>query len=312
MSRNYGLGQRDMKKAGQAALAMNVKSKAISFLTAATNGERWSLFVDWAKKHQIVKMEDITFDLVCQYGKELAMQVESGDLAEATAQNYVSAVNSIMAIATDHAWKCVSPTKDCKIKKRSSIRDAKPGALVDESYNQAKQAVSDQEGKIPAIIIDLARNLGLRSKEASLLNARIAADEAKEKGFVTIKDGTKGGRERKLNISSPIQIDILQRASDAQGNAKALIDPTQNWKMWREGVLRRTRELVKLKTGGGLHDLRSAFACDRYFQLTGQDAPCVGGKAVDRMTDLAARLIISAELGHGRIDITNEYLGGQS
>ncbi len=60
----------------------------------------------------------------------------------------------------------------------------------------------------------------------------------------------------------------------------------------------------------GFHDLRAAYACDRYQQLTGYAAPAVvGARLADRETDVSARKIISAELGHGRIDVVAAYVG---
>ena len=81
---------------------------------------------------------------------------------------------------------------------------------------------------------------------------------------------------------------------------------------WREGELREARELVQAATGGGLHDLRAAYACARYQHLTGHAAPCTGAAIQDKDRDAAARLAISEELGHGRADVTSEYLGGRS
>lgn len=312
MSRNYGLGQRDMTKAGQVALNRLAGKGAISLLTAATNGERWRLLVGWVKKHNVLKMENLTSELVRQYGEELSYRVEDGDLATATAHNYISAINSVMTIATGGAWKVISPTKDCGIKERSFIRDTQPGALNMNLYNQACQAVLDQEGERLLAILNLARHLGLRSKEASLLDASVALKEAENKKIITICDGTKGGRKRNVSIRLPDQIDALRSAANLQGKFKSVMDPDQNWQTWREGPLRRARELVKMNTGGGLHDLRSAFACQRYFELTGHDAPCAGGKDISPNVDKAARIEISNELGHSRVDITNEYLGKAS
>ena len=312
MSRNFGLGQRDMAKAGQVALENSAKSGAVSFSTAATNGERWNSFTAWAKENDVKKMEDVTQELVREYGRDLAEKVTAGEMAAATAQNYVSAVNSVMALATQGGWKSVSPTKDCGIDQRSAIREDAPGALDRSAYGRAIEAVREQMGERAAAVVELARELGLRSKEASLLDARAALAEASARGTVTVTEGSKGGREREVPITSPGQVQALERAAQAQGDARAVMPPNENWQSWREGQLRDARELVQAATGGGLHDLRSAHACERYEQLTGHAAPCAGGEIHDRAADLAARLEISAELGHGRVDVASEYLGGRS
>jgi len=82
--------------------------------------------------------------------------------------------------------------------------------------------------------------------------------------------------------------------------------PDLNWKQWRQGELRTVREAV-----GGLHELRSAYACERYEAITGHAAPCAGGQILDKDVDYGARLVISEELGHGRTDVVSEYVGGR-
>jgi hypothetical protein len=88
-----------------------------------------------------------------------------------------------------------------------------------------------------------------------------------------------------------------------------MIPASESWKSWREGPLRAAREVVKDHTGEGLHGLRAAYACERYQVLTGSPAPVAGGSGVDREADREAREIVAEELGHGRTDVTNEYLG---
>ena len=312
MSRNFGLGQRDMGKAGEVALQNSAREGAVSFSTAATNGDRWQSFANWAKEEGVKKMENVTAELVKEYGKELAEKVNSGEMAAATAQNYVSAINSVMAIATQGDWKSVSPTKDCSISERSQVRQDAPGALDRTAYSRALDAVRAEVGERAAAVVELARELGLRSKEASLLDARAALAEASERGAVTITEGSKGGREREVPITSPGQVQALERAAQAQGDARAVMPPGENWQSWREGQLRDARELVQAATGGGLHDLRAAYACQRYESLTGHAAPCTGAAIQDKDRDAAARLVVAEELGHGRAEVSNEYLGGRS
>ena len=312
MSRNFGLGQRDMAKAGQVALQNSAREGAVSFSTAATNGDRWQSFAEWAKENDVKKMENVTPDLVREYGRELADQVKAGELSAATAQNYVSAVNSVMALATQGGWKSVSPTKDCGIEQRSAVREDAPGALDRAAYSRAVETVRDEVGERAGAVVELARELGLRSKEASLLDARAALAEASERGTVTVTEGSKGGREREVPITSPGQVQALERAAEAQGDARAVMPPEQDWKSWREGELREAREVVQEHTGGGLHDLRAAYACERYEALTGHAAPCAGGQIEDRERDQAARLAVAEELGHGRAEVTSEDVGGRS
>lgn len=311
MSRNFGIGSRDMGRAGQMALDRAATAGGVSFSTAATNADRWNDFTSWAREQGIKRMEDVTPEAVRDYGLQLATRVEDGQLAASTAQNRVSAVNSVMGMATRGEWRSVSPTKECGIQERCAVREDAPGALDRAAYGQALAAVREQVGERAAATVELARELGLRSKEASLLDARSALHEALQRGAVTISDGTKGGREREISITSPVQVQALERAAHAQGDAIAVMPPGDDWRSWREGELREAREVVQEHTGGGLHDLRAAYACGRYEALTGHAAPCAGGTINDRAADLVARLKITEELGHGRAEVVAEYVGGR-
>ncbi|MEK7216754.1 MAG: integrase domain-containing protein [Chloroflexota bacterium] len=309
MSRNFGLGSRDMATAGQFALNAAARAGNVSFSTAGTNGDRWAQFARWAKDHDVKKMENVNGDLVREYGRELANKVEADEMAPSTAQNLVSSVNSVMSLATK--WDSVSPTKDCGIEQRSAVREDAPGALDRGTYERALGAVREEFGPKGGAIVELAREFGLRSKEASLLDARAACQEAKERGCITISEGTKGGREREIEIRTPEQAGALVRAAEAQGDDRAVMPSGENWQSWREGGLRDVRELVAEHTGGGLRDLRAAYACERYEGLTGHPAPCAGGQIADRGADREARVVLADELGHGRIDVVSEYVGGR-
>lgn len=312
MSRNFGLGSRDMGTAGQYALNNSARDGAVSFSTAATNGDRWESFAAWAKEEGVKKMENVTQELVKEYGQELAEKVKNGEMSASTAQNYVSAVNSVMNIATNNDWKSVSPTKDCGIEQRSHVRQDAPGALDRTAYGRAVDAVREQVGERAGAVVELCRELGLRSKEASLIDARAALAEARERGAVTVDAGTKGGREREVPITSEAQVQALERAAAAQAGDRSMVPEGQSWASWREDELRDARELVQAATGGGLHDLRASYACERYEALTGHAAPCAGGEISDRDRDASARLAMAEELGHGRADVTAEYVGGRS
>lgn len=293
-----------MDKAGDIAIERAREAKAISYETAANYSHRWSQFASWAKQQGINRMEHINASHVIEYGRNLADQVDAEIKAASTAQNLVSAVNRVMSLASEH-WKPVSPTKDCGIAERCHVREDVPKALDRGAYEALLEETKAQVGLRATAVCELSRELGLRSKEASLLDARSAFKQAQEKGVVSVSEGTKGGRYREVPITSETQLTALSRAAAAQGEARAVMPSECNWKQWREGELRQAREAV-----GGLHELRAAYACQRYQTLTGHPAPCAGGQILDKNADRAARLQISAELGHGRIDVVSQYVGG--
>ena len=63
------------------------------------------------------------------------------------------------------------------------------------------------------------------------------------------------------------------------------------------------------------HGFRYAYAHERYFELTGFNAPAAGGPSTkaltreDKQRDFEARMVITEELGHGREEVTAVYVG---
>jgi hypothetical protein len=311
LSRNYGLGSRDMASAGRAAMNSLCEKKGVSFATVDTVSMRWNHFVRFAKSHGIGRMERITSDLVIQYGHKIAEQVRTGEMTPAYAQVLVSAVNTVMGAATRNSWRSVAPVKDCQIPRRTAIRTTAPTAVDRVSFDAVLPFVQAAVGERGVAIALLARELGLRSEEASLIDAPKAASEALKSGSVTILRGTKGGRARTFRVASERQIAALNFAAAVQGKDRSLVPRYQSYVQWLNGGLRKIRETLAEHNLVGLHELRASYACERYGDLTGRDAPCFGSKITNRDDDRAARLIISAELGHRRIDVVSEYIGGR-
>jgi hypothetical protein len=282
-----------------------VKRGLMSFSSAATIADRWSKFVDWIKEnHEIGRMEKIENSMLVDYGQELSEDVKAGELSAPYAQNLVSAVNSVMRLATKNGWESISPTKDCGIAQRNHARLTIPSGIDRELVESALAALPLRS----AAVVELCRDLGLRSKEASLINAKAAFKEASKTGIATISEGTKGGRVREVPVDYR-SLQTLKNAAIQQGNDRSMIPADRSWAQWRNCELRHARETIQHFTGGGLHDLRVAWACERYKELTGHYAPVCGGLRPDKATDLAAREQIGSELGHGRAEIVAAYIG---
>lgn len=306
-ARNLGLGSRQPSKAGKFALA----NKNLSFSSTATIAERWSQFAKFMDKNGIRDMEEVTRLTVIEYGRYLAERITNEEISIPYAQNLVSAVNTVMTMAKLGAWDSVSPTKECGIPERTNIRTTPPSGLNrDEFYLAIEKLNAYQLPEGQAIAI-LARELGLRTKEAALLDSSRALLEAKENKYLNITRGTKGGRKRKVPIISETQMQALIFSQSVQGKRISLIPNGMTWAKFRSENLRKTREFLQQHGIARLHDLRSAYACERYEQLSGHPAPVLGGKNEGPLGHMA-RIKIAAELGHGRIDVTNSYLGGRN
>ena len=150
---NYGLGNRDMAWAGYNALKRD--SSGRSFSGIDTTAMRWGRFCEWAKGQEIKRMEKIGKADVVRYGVDLAGQVKAGQMEESTAQNYVSAVNTVMEIARGDRAVSVSPRADCGIGKRTGIATASR-AISEDEHRRVQERLSERLGAI----LELERYLG--------------------------------------------------------------------------------------------------------------------------------------------------------
>jgi uncharacterized protein with PIN domain len=91
-----------------------------------------------------------------------------------------------------------------------------------------------------------------------------------------------------------------------------MIAPCESYANILQRVAGAARGVLHANDLKGFHELRAAFACERYEQITQHRAPINGGHcfAVDRRLDREARIQISYELGHGRIEVVAAYIGG--
>jgi integrase len=154
--------------------------------------------------------------------------------------------------------------------------------------------------------LELQREFGLRREEAIKIRPVLA-----DKGdTLWLKPSwTKGGRAREIPIRTEAQRQVLDRAYALAGKG-SLIPAEKTYKQQKnryEGQCIRAG-LCKM------HGLRHAYAQRRFEEIAGFPAPLAGGpKRADltndqRALDKKARAVISAELGHGREQITVTYL----
>lgn len=305
---NFGLRTREMGKAGQFALNRAAQDGHISYSSAATLSARWQQVAAALKQEGVKKLEHITHNSVKKYGEVLAQRVNGGEISASHAQNTISAVNTVLSLASEGRWTSVKPVADCGIKQRSTVRDV-PIIMNYEPVNNAVNDLKKNGNDNGAVVLELAREFGLRAKEASLLDARAALQQAREKELVVIENGTKGGRERTVPIVSESQIAVLEKAVAVQANARSLVPADQTWVQWQRGGLREAREALQRHGIARIHELRAAYAAERYQTFSGQPIPLHGGDP-NHPKDRGARLQVAVELGHGRIDVVSAYLGG--
>lgn len=307
--RNFGYGKQ-MAWAGKQALRDRYGNG--HYGTVTSHAERWRQFVTWCRdERQIRDAQFVDTSVAQDYGKSLRDKVDAG-MSPAYAQNLLSSVNVVLEAMRDDRQVRVAPVA-C-IGQRSRTRANPPAGLDRKAVRQCANRLRLNGHARIAAIAELSRALGLRLKEASLLNARIALGQAKKHGAVNITAGTKGGRGHRIDRWVPVTgraIGCLVRAAEAQGTGRNLIPPGLSWRQWNtkvHHVWASVRDDYGLKK---IHDLRAAYACDRYRQLTGSVAPVIAGRlCAGRSVDRAARQTIAQELGHARIDVVSAYIGG--
>ena len=157
--------------------------------------------------------------------------------------------------------------------------------------------------------LHLQRYLGLRREEV----IKLKPYQADKGSHVDLQPSwCKGGRGRIVPVISPEARYWLEEAKKLVENPKhSLIPSDKNYIQYR----RHYDKQIKLVGIRHAHGLRHAYAQTRYKELTGWDCPKCGGLTSKQLTpeqkkiDREARLIISSELGHCRLQITTNYLG---
>jgi site-specific recombinase XerC len=155
--------------------------------------------------------------------------------------------------------------------------------------------------------LELQQAFGLRREEAIKFQPSFA-DQGE---YIALKASwTKGGKSREIPVRTEAQRSVLNCARQLAGNG-SLIPSSRNYRQQLRIYERHTANAGLSK----MHGLRHAYAQERYLELTGWRAPAAGGPIVKALTaeqkrvDQEARLIISRELGHERIQVVGIYLG---
>ncbi len=316
--RNFGFG-RQLSYAGPQALKDLFGDG--HFATVKAHGDRWQAFVNWCRSEEGPRLNDarqIDRDILMRYTTYMREQVDQGNVDIATAQNRLSSVNRTMAaLRGDQYVKIPSPSKALGLR-RLSVRSDAPQGQDRVQVRLIAQTLSERQQSRVAAIVLLARETGMRLREAILADLPRLQREARQLGKVNIQDGTKGGRSgasaaRWIAVTDQVR-DALDRASEASPKgSRNLLAPDESYKDFMQAVVRPARDLLHEHGLKGFHELRAAYACERYEQLTGFSAPVNGGRGhqEDRELDQRAREQISHELGHNRIDVVSAYIGGR-
>ena len=205
---NFGLGNRDVAR----AMLNAYKSLGSSFASVQAAKSAYNAFSAHLKENGIKDLREVEKTHVASFTGFLEGKSAS------TIQNYISFVNQAMSVARLDDKCHVNAVRDLGVENRTGI-NTEDKSISTVQHEQWKSAVGERLG----VQLDLQRALGLRFKESCLINARQSLQEAIEKRAVTISEGTKGGRDRIVPITSEKQLEVLSRASEVQGEDRSMI-----------------------------------------------------------------------------------------
>lgn len=317
--RNFGYG-RQLSYAGPQALRDLFGCG--HYGTVKAHSDRWQAFVCWCRSEDGPGLNDarqIDRQVLLDYAGQLRRKVENGELAIATAQNRLSSVNRTMAaLRGDQYVKVPSPSKALGMR-RTCVRRSVPQGQDREQVKRIVELLCAHQQPRAAAIAQLARATGMRLREAILADLPRLKREAEHYGKINIQDGTKGGRSgasapRRITVDDHIYEAVRYAEQVSPNGSRNLLAPNESYLDFQQRIVRPARYILQMHSLKGFHELRAAYACERYEQITKHLAPINGGRCcqIDRHLDQQARGQIGYELGHGRIDVVSAYIGGRA
>lgn len=293
-------------ESGAAAVKRSAKASGGRYAWCAASVTRWKKFCGFCESVGVKSSADIDYEIVSLYA------ASTSNYSISTRHNYISVINVVMSLLKSH-WEPVSPRKLIG-EKRSIVKNDEN--LIDHALvNTITIHLTEASHPLLASVVNLAFYFGLRRREAALLELKNALNEAERYGWIDIVRGTKGGRGRCVQRRVPVdehQLSILRAISESLSGRRCLVPEGQTYKKFSDYISSKLLPALKKNGVQRLHDLRAAYACNRYQDVSGSVAP---RNQVDRLllasssADTNARAVITGELGHGRIEIVSSYVG---
>ncbi|MGX7742319.1 phage integrase N-terminal domain-containing protein [Rhodopseudomonas parapalustris] len=203
-----------------------------------------------------------------------------------------------------------------RIRKTSVLPKANAELGIEDRHafkgNRARITPGEMLAALPRrmqLVIRLQMAFGLRLEES----LKFRAGQADQGNRIELQASwCKGGRAREIPLTHPRQRALLDEVRAFCGTG-SLIPEGKTYIAFRQEV-----EHAAARTGiRNLHGHRHWYAQWRYQTLTGRLCPAAGGATYEQLSraqraaDYRARMQISAELGHGRLEVTDTYLGSR-
>lgn len=313
--RNFGFGKQ-MDWAGQQALK-DIYGRG-HFGTVASHAQRWRQFCNWARSNLGINDACTINQLILDdFAADLAERVEDETLAVSYAQNLIVSANiTLEALRQDKTIRIESPAS--WVGKRHTIRTRVPDGMNWADIDRLVAHLRQKNLHRAAAIVLLCRSFGVRLREAILANYADWQRQARERGQIDIREGTKGGRGKEVDRWVPVSDRGLLALREAihvrkQLGGQNLLRSDETFDdLVNAGEVHRARKILHEFGIKGYHELRAAWACERYEEMSGGVAPILqAGTSPGQKSDEQFRLNLARELGHDRIDVVAAYIGAR-
>lgn len=202
--------------------------------------------------------------------------------------------------------------------KRQTVRTRVPDGMDWVGIDRLVACLRRKNLHRAAVIVLLCRSFGIRLREAILANYAEWHRQAKERGQIDVRDGTKGGRGKEVERWVPVSErgrvalrEAIQVRSRLGG--QNLLRSDENFDdLVNDGEVHRARKILHEFGIKGYHELRAAWACERYQEISGATAPILqAGTSHGQENGEQFRLTLARELGHDRVDVVAAYIGAR-
>lgn len=320
----------------------NLSRKAASFNLAkevVESGNQESIKKTAMAVRQLANFADESFNLknlvkldaenMADFAEHLAGRVDSGKISTGHATNIISSLNRVFQYY--YRDDLTLSAKDFGINRgeRFSNIDKSVSNDVHDKFSDFLTEKYIEKGDIRyealRLQIELQREAGLRFKESALFNGH----ELHRDGSIDIEKGTKGGQLRTIKATDSAKelVNYVKDFRKEYGLSKSLIPNHYDFKKWRDFAYNTVKTFNNENNENyNFHANRHSYAQQKYQSLTNTLPPIKSGYTKQdqiryiadknnitveqaKELDYNARMQISEELGHHRIDITNYYLG---
>jgi integrase len=304
--------------------AHSAKHKGVSFKTMLDRQRFLARFFAELRRHTRFRNLDPR-QLAGRHVEIMVRRWLARGLATATVHNYLSFLRTFCTwigkpgLVREPAFYCGRWSPHAH---RSQVATTDRSWMAKDVNIAAKIAeVTALDGWV-GLQLELCAEFGMRGKEArhfrpheaviarEAANSRDAAAFPECETFVRLCHGTKGGRTRDVPLMTDAQRALLDRVKAVVAPGMYVGQPglTGQQAQARFYYVIRKFGIAKKDLGVVAHGLRHQRVNDAFEDDAGVASPVRGGSD-NAADDAGARLRAARLLGHGRIQVTNSYLG---